>query len=337
MNILLIKRGAIGDVLMTTPLIRQLREIKGSKIDYLTTIGASQVLKNNPYINKLIIVDEVFFSLKGLFKLFKLYFSLRQNYDYVFILDKHFYYSLLSLIFKARLVGFVRDGLSKLFLDCYVYYNNINKYQVCYYLELLEISLLKKVNFKNIELDFFIETKAKQKIEKFLEEKKVNSFVVIVNSGGNNSYESSNIRMLPDLNIVNLINKISENNVIILLGDKNDFINYKRYFVFIKNSSKVINVAGLFNLEEATFLLNFAKKIYTTDCGILHLALSQNLHNKLYVFFGPTYAKHVLPNTKIKFYLDSGSYDVNYILYGKINKKLTNKDFFINFDVNCVN
>ena len=57
MNVLLIKRGAIGDILMTTPLIRQLKK-NNITIDYLTTNGAKEVLKNNTNIRKLITVND---------------------------------------------------------------------------------------------------------------------------------------------------------------------------------------------------------------------------------------------------------------------------------------
>lgn len=336
MNVLLIKRGTIGDVLMTTPLIRQLRE-NNITIDYLTTNGAKAILENNIHIKNLIIVNEIFFSLKGFFKLCKLYFALRKNYDYVFILDKHFYFSMVAIIFKAKIIGFAREKIAKFFLDYYVDYYNIKQYQVWYYLRLLEVSLLGMPNYKDVKLDFLIDVHIKNKIEKFLNEKKIDSFIIIVNSGGNNKFENSHVRMLPDTSIIDLINTLSINNVVLLIGDKNDCINYKKYYDFIKNQSKVLNMAGLFTIQESTYLLHFANKIYTTDCGVLHLALSQNLHNKIFCFFGPTYHKHVLPETEIKFWANLSTYDVNYILYGKINKKLTNKDFFINFDVNCVN
>ncbi|ENN95565.1 glycosyl transferase family protein, partial [Methanocaldococcus villosus KIN24-T80] len=54
MKILLFKIGAIGDALMTTPLIRQLRKnFPNAQIDYLIGKHAHAVLEGNIYLNNL--------------------------------------------------------------------------------------------------------------------------------------------------------------------------------------------------------------------------------------------------------------------------------------------
>ena len=57
MKILLYRCGAFGDCVITVPLIRHLNN-QGHEIFYVTTDRGKEVLKNNPYVTKLIMHDE---------------------------------------------------------------------------------------------------------------------------------------------------------------------------------------------------------------------------------------------------------------------------------------
>lgn len=72
-KILIFKTGAIGDVIMTTPFLRQLRKnYPNAQIDYLIGNTTSQILENNPNINEIIRFDEKIFFQKKIFKWKKL-------------------------------------------------------------------------------------------------------------------------------------------------------------------------------------------------------------------------------------------------------------------------
>jgi len=75
-NILLIRSGALGDVLMTTPLIRALRKkFPKSRIDYLVGKWSAVGVKGNKYLNDIIeIEDKVIYGKNPLivFKLIEL-------------------------------------------------------------------------------------------------------------------------------------------------------------------------------------------------------------------------------------------------------------------------
>ena len=82
MKILLIKQTSLGDVLHMTPVIRALRKWKPeSEIDIVTDKRALGILKNNPYINKLYVLDiykyekEIFKSPLKFFSTIKEFFS----------------------------------------------------------------------------------------------------------------------------------------------------------------------------------------------------------------------------------------------------------------------
>lgn len=57
MRILIIRQGAFGDVLCTTPVIRYLKD-QGHEIHYLTSARGLKILKNNPNVDKVHYVKE---------------------------------------------------------------------------------------------------------------------------------------------------------------------------------------------------------------------------------------------------------------------------------------
>ena len=89
MKILLLKFRNIGDVLLTTPLISNLKDFyPGAQIDIAVNRGTESMLTLNPNINKVIIYDRKFVKNLSFFKRFleeiKFSFSFRkENYDIV--------------------------------------------------------------------------------------------------------------------------------------------------------------------------------------------------------------------------------------------------------------
>ena len=82
MKILLIKQTSLGDVLHMTPVVRALKKWKPeAEIDIVTDKRALGILKNNPYINKLYVLDiykyekEIFKSPLKFFSTIKEFFS----------------------------------------------------------------------------------------------------------------------------------------------------------------------------------------------------------------------------------------------------------------------
>ena len=61
-NILVIRTAYIGDVVMTLPILKPLRELfPGARISFLTSTGAVEVLENNPFVDEVIAYDPFWF------------------------------------------------------------------------------------------------------------------------------------------------------------------------------------------------------------------------------------------------------------------------------------
>ena len=78
-KILILRFSSIGDIVLTTPVVRCLKNQLGVQVHYLTKAPFSTILSENPYIDKLITfeksTDEVFDDLK--------------NEKYDFVVDLH--------------------------------------------------------------------------------------------------------------------------------------------------------------------------------------------------------------------------------------------------------
>lgn len=323
MRILLIKKGALGDVLMTTPLIRQLKNSQNCQIDYIVGKSSALILKDNPYIDQLHVLDDDVFMSKNVFKLAKYYFSLRGKYDYVFVLDKHWYFALLTKLIGGVLVGFYRDLPSRYLLNKMVRYDNVNHYQGYYYLDLLTACNLCAVNYEDIKLDLIVTTTDIANVCTKLNSLNVGDYVVIVNSGGNNSFEKTGIRMLPQKVFQQLVQVLLESGTtVILSGGKVDFENNQKLICLLGNPAKLYNFAGDLSFSETGALFASATHVYTTDCGAMHLAVSVIPH-KFTGYFAITSPKHFLPiclQSHARWY-DEAIYNKNYQLYGEMRGK----------------
>ena len=117
MKILLLKYRNIGDVLLITPLIENLRVFyPNATIDVSVNKGTESMLTLNPNLNKLIIYDRNFIKSLSFFKKtwkeFKFFFSFRsEKYDIVINLTKSDRGNLIALFSKAsKRIGYTNSN-----------------------------------------------------------------------------------------------------------------------------------------------------------------------------------------------------------------------------------
>jgi ADP-heptose:LPS heptosyltransferase len=115
MKILIIRFSSIGDIVLTTPVIRCLKQQLNAEIHYLTKPNFASILNSNPYIDKLHVLDK---SLIAKAKELQ-----PEKYDYV--IDLH--NNLRTLIFKTTL-GVTAYAFPKLNFEKWLLVNfKINK------------------------------------------------------------------------------------------------------------------------------------------------------------------------------------------------------------------
>ena len=324
MKILLFKRGAIGDLLMATPLIRQLKQQLNCQLDIIVGKSASAALIANPYLDKQFILPDEVFTIRGAASLTRVLLNLRKQYDYVFVLDKHWYFNCMARLAGTKVIGYTRDMISNLVLYKKVVYNDVNRYHGLYYLDLLEVSKTARANYDDLSLDLVVSITDKLAVEEFIFQNKLTNYVVLVNSGGNNAYEQDGLRMLPISKMIELVKLLLEQgNKVLLLGAKVDLMHYQKICASFPDNHSLYNLAGKFNLAASSYLIGRAAHFYTTDCGAMHLGVAAGARDRMTAFFGPSNPAHILPAkwlSQVAVWHDEEIYSPNYQLDGSRQK-----------------
>jgi len=301
MKILLFKIGAIGDTLMTTPLIRQLRKnLKNATIDYLIGKHSYKVLEGNKHLDNIIKFDEKIFFEKDFKEWIKLIFKIRKrDYDVIFVLDKHWIFNLTAFLFgiKKR-IGFDRFGEGKFLTYKIPYFGR--KHEIFYYLDLLR-GLGIEPNYEDWEMEIFLNENDLEFAEKFWNENNLNDKVVVgVCPGGarNIGVGDDDLRRWDVEKYKELIKKLKERGFeVLLIGGNTD----KEIEKAILKEVKCISTIGKTSLKESAALLKKCDVVVCNDSGPMHLAAAVN--KKVVSIFGPTHPSEKAPLHKESRYI----------------------------------
>lgn len=276
-NILILKPGAIGDLLHLTPVIRQIKKAyPSSKFSILVSSEATKSLfANNPYINKIFIYEK-----KGLHKRFRDFFKLcREIKEEKFDLILNFQRSNLRLWF---LVFYLK--LKKVL----VYHKNEEKHAVTNHLETLK-PLAIDIDFDDIALDLFLDDDSERFADEFFKEKGIqNRAVIALNPGAShkvNRWGVENFSRLATL----LEDSLSVKTLII--GGKEDKELAKK--IISQTKAEPVDITGEVNLLQLGAILKRCKLLVTGDTGPMHIATA--VGTKVIALFGPADPKRTGP------------------------------------------
>ena len=248
-KILVIRFSSIGDIVLTTPIVRALKQqLKNVEIHYLTKKTNYSLLQNNKYIDKIHLLEDA-----DLLK------KLRKNkFDY--IVDLH--NNLRTLRIKAML-GVKSKAFPKLNLKKFLLVNfKINKLPNIHIVDRY-FEATSKLGVKNDKkgLDFFLQE------EDFVSPDALpldfhNGYIAIV-------VGSKHFTKQMPLNLLTQICK-GLDKPIILLGDKTDY--EKAYKIEKEIGSKVFNGCGAYNINQSSALIKNSLGVITADTGLMHIA-----------------------------------------------------------------
>lgn len=288
MRILFLKFGALGDVLMTTPLIRQTRRaFPEAQLDYCVAEPFSVVVRENPHLNDVLSFDPMIFTGKNVSGLIGLIFKLRaRKYDLVFVLDKHAVFALLAYLSRIpRRLGFARDRAALLFLHRSIPYGAL-RHDIHYNLDLL--AQMASVDYTDARMEF-CRREANIDALRVRFPQLRQPFFTCCNSGGENIRERSGIRRLPRALFAELLSILSTQRLAVLLGNYRD----REYYASFDLPPNVLNLGGETTMAECAEVIAHAEEMFTTDCGLMHLAATTD--TPLCAFMGPTHPKRLGP------------------------------------------
>ena len=318
-KILIFRTGAIGDVLMTTPLIRSIRkEFPQAEIVYYVGEYSASVLQNNPFVDRIEEFSErkIFFK-RNIPELFKLIRRISgERFDIVFTLEKHWIFGLITLLsgIKTR-VGFFRSLFEYLFPTVKIKYSN-HRHEIDNYFDLLDKFFRHKVK-RNYGMDIDISAKDKLFAGQLVKSLAKNRIIGIsAGGGGQNPGESGAIRKWPAENYEALIKLLIKDYPIILFGGPQDHKDNQKIIRHI-GSLKVLDSAGQCDLHQSAALMQKCVLIVTHDSGPMHLAAAAGC--RTVTIFGPTnpLRKAPLSNKNIFLWTDQDIYEPAYEYYGR--------------------
>ena len=282
MKILILRFSSIGDIVLTTPVIRGLKtQLDQVEIHFATKTHYRSIAEVNPYIDKVHVLDG---KLNTLIK------SLRsENFDWV--IDLH--HNLRTLIIKTSLAvpskSFRKLNFQKWLLVNFKINKLPNLHIVDRYLETVKHLGVKP---DALGLDFFIDDKDFVPAE-WLPETHRKEFVAYAIGAQHHT------KKLPITKMVELCDKI--NKPIILLGGKEDHSTGEQLKKFFDRSDDsefedglkelnkktiIYNACGLYTLGQSASILKRARVVFTHDTGLMHIAAA--LKKEVFSIWGNT-------------------------------------------------
>ncbi len=255
-KILIIRFSSIGDIVLTTPVIRCLKkQLKDVSVHYVTKEIFSETLIHNPYIDKLHTfkkdVAEIYSELK------------KERFDYIIDLHKN----LRSLRLKQQLGGksfsFNKINLQKFVAVNFKMLNTLpDKHIVERYFE--AVAALNVVS-DNEGLDYFLSDKDVVDVNKIYFNGSETKFTALVVGG---SYYTKKI---PLAKLQEICEKIKT--PIIALGNKDD---KSIADVLQKKFPHVSNACGNYSINQSASILKQSQQVVTSDTGLMHIAAAFN-------------------------------------------------------------
>jgi len=251
-KILIIRFSSIGDIILTTPVIRCLKlQISGSEIHFLTKKKYFSLLEHNPNIQKIYTVskrlNEVSEQLQS------------ENYDIIIDLHKNLRTFILKILLHRPVITFSKLGLRKLlivFLKC-----NFLPHKHIVDRMMNPLERIGIVNDKK-GLDFFIPEKTifPNSIDEFI--KSYPMFFVFSIAGTYFTKRCPNDKVIEICRAIDI--------PVILTGGNNELENGKTISEHL--GKKCLNACGLTSVEESAALIDKSKFVISNDTGMMHIA-----------------------------------------------------------------
>ncbi|KAA9333540.1 glycosyltransferase family 9 protein [Adhaeribacter soli] len=287
-KVLVLRFSSIGDIVLTTPVVRALkRQLGNAKVHYCTKQGFRSIVENNPYIDKTHYLGE---SLNDLIAELK-----KERFDYV--VDLH--NNLRTRIIRTRL-GRPSGTFDKLNIQKWLLVNL--KYNAMPDLHIVDryfgATDKLRLGIKNDGqgLDYFIPEQDEVALNSLPETHRNGYYGMAI---GAQHYT----KRLPVEKLIELCEKI--NAPIILLGGKEDHETGEliaKHFQNPNNEQRttnneipttnnqqpttIYNACGKYNLNQSASLVKQCKALFTHDTGLMHIGAA--FKKKIYSIWGNT-------------------------------------------------
>jgi len=254
MKILILRLSSIGDIVLTTPVIRCLKQqLPNCELHFLVKSQFETVLKHNPYIDQLHLFNGNLIENTSQFK--------KENFDWIIDLHNNQRTFLIKKRLGVKNQSFNKLNLEKALMVRFKWNRLPNFHIVDRYLKTVEHL---GVQNDGKGLDYFIPQQDQVNLTEFgLEQKTINQFVAFAIGGAHAT------KQMPKEKILAVCEKLPL--PVLLLGGKKE----EAVGEWILNSSlqnKVFNLCGKLNLNQSASVLQQSFWVLTHDTGLMHIA-----------------------------------------------------------------
>ncbi|HSF45378.1 MAG TPA: glycosyltransferase family 9 protein [Chitinophagaceae bacterium] len=248
MKFLVIRFSSIGDIVLTTPVIRCLKlQVADAEIHFLTKRSFAPIVANNPYVDKVYVLEDDFRALVEKLR--------KEQYHEIIDLHRNLRTARFKFALRKPAHSFPKLNVEKWLMVKF----KINRLPDVHIVDRY-LSTVKHLGVKNDGkgLDYFIPAEDEVDISSI----PLGEYTGLVIGAAHAT------KRLPLHKLIALVQKIEGN--IVLLGGKEDAGNGE----MIRNSDphRIFNACGRFNLNQSASLVKQARNIVSHDTGLMHIA-----------------------------------------------------------------
>jgi ADP-heptose:LPS heptosyltransferase len=250
-KILIIRFSSIGDIVLTTPVIRCCKQqIAKAEIHFITKSIFKPVLQHNPYVDKLITFDKDVTEVYDILK--------KENYDVVIDLHNNLRSRRLKMSLGKKSFSFKKLNVQKFLAVAFKSKGSLPDVHIVQrYLETVE-SLGVKDDDKG--LDYFLSPDEKVNISN-ISPALTSGFVALVVGG---SYYT---KQIPANKLIEICN--ASKLPIVLMGGKED---NEIAELVISKTKNTFNACGKFSINQSASIIEQSQYVVTSDTGLMHIA-----------------------------------------------------------------
>jgi ADP-heptose:LPS heptosyltransferase len=250
-KILIIRFSSIGDIVLTSPVIRCLKkQVKGVEIHYLTKKVFAGILENNPYVDKVHVIEtavaEVLDELKN------------EKFDCIVDLHRNLRSVQVKRMLKVRSFSFQKLNYEKWLLVNL----KVNRLPAVHIVD----RYLETVRFLGVEndglgLDYFIPAADEVDVGDLPHSFRSGYLGFVIGA-------AHATKRLETEKIISVCRKLGR--PVVLLGGKDEAEAANQIVEAI--GPMVYNACGKYNLNQSASLIRQAREIVTHDTGLMHIA-----------------------------------------------------------------
>jgi heptosyltransferase-2 len=277
-NILIIQTAFLGDVILTTPLVKALKiNFPDSHIDFLTIPASVNVLENNPAINKIIVFDKRGrdHGLRGLINTGKRLAA--THYDLCVTPHRSLRSAYLSYACQAKMrIGFDRSAFKWVFTNIITYRRDLHEIK-------RNLSLLQPFNatISDYKPHVFPSEDDKNYVDQLIKDKDVNSKSRIFAIAPGSIWPT---KRWPEMYFAEICSKLVRDGMQpLLIGGSGDKDIAK---LITDHCPETVSLIGELTLRQSMHLLTRCTGLLTNDSAPLHLGEAAGI--PVFAIFGAT-------------------------------------------------